>query len=187
MHEAPPPEDPDTPLAFSMEGYPGRLTAPLLPRYWAPNWNSLQSLHKFQQEVGGALRGDNPAPLLIQPGATSGSYYTQIPAAFIPRHGHWLLLPAYHLFGSEVLSLYTPGIAQLSTQPYLALGAADAAQQGWQPGQVLTVTLESGSCTLPLTIMPELPPGIALLPVLAGLPGALLPAWGTLAGEEGGR
>ena len=163
-----------------MEGFAGCPPAPLLPRYWAPGWNSLQSLHKFQQEVNGPLRGDMPGPLLISPVTAASDYYTQIPAAFTAEHERWLLLPAYHIFGSEALSLLSPGIAELAVPPYLALSAADARQHGWQEGQVLTVTKQSWSCALPLTIRPDISPGIAIIPVLDGLPGGLLPAWGTL-------
>jgi NADH-quinone oxidoreductase subunit G len=40
VHEPRPPQDPDSPLAFSMEGYQGeRLPAALIPYAWAPAWN----------------------------------------------------------------------------------------------------------------------------------------------------
>ena len=50
-----PPHDPDAPLSFSMEGFHGPPPAALIPRYWAPGWNSVQALNKFQEEVGGPL------------------------------------------------------------------------------------------------------------------------------------
>ena len=61
------PDDPDTPLAFSMEGYPGNPPPSLIPRFWAPGWNSVQALNKFQDEVGGPLRGGDPGERLIEP------------------------------------------------------------------------------------------------------------------------
>ncbi|MDX9971456.1 MAG: NADH-quinone oxidoreductase subunit NuoG [FCB group bacterium] len=39
-----PPEDPDSPLAFSMEGYRGKAPSSLSPNFWAPGWNSVQSV-----------------------------------------------------------------------------------------------------------------------------------------------
>src|SRR5262249_51446711 len=57
VHEPKPPEDPDSPLAHSMEGYPCQPPSPLIPFFWAPGWNSVQSANKYQQEVGGPLRG----------------------------------------------------------------------------------------------------------------------------------
>ncbi len=65
VHEQRPPESVDSPLAFSMEGHSSRDSA-LTTSYWAPAWNSVQSLNKFQHEVGGALRGGDPGRLLIE-------------------------------------------------------------------------------------------------------------------------
>ncbi len=67
VHEPKPPDDPDTPLAFSMEGYQDQPPAPLISRYWSPGWNSVQALNKFQQEVGGPLNGGDPGKRLIEP------------------------------------------------------------------------------------------------------------------------
>ncbi len=67
VHEPQPPDDPDSPLAFSMEGYDGQPPPALLPAFWAPGWNSVQALNKFQIEVGGPLRGGDPGRRLIEP------------------------------------------------------------------------------------------------------------------------
>ena len=67
VYEPKPPEDPDSPLNFSMEGFHGDPPPALIPRFWAPGWNSVQSLNKFQEEVGGPLRGGNPGRRLIEP------------------------------------------------------------------------------------------------------------------------
>jgi len=80
VHEPPPPDDPDTPLTFSMEGSPEQPPSSLLSRYWKPGWNSVQALNKSQQEVGGPLRGDSVGVKLIQPTGTAG-YYAGIPQA----------------------------------------------------------------------------------------------------------
>ena len=62
-----PPHDSDAPLSFSMEGLHGPPPPALIPRYWAPGWNSVQALNKFQEEVGGPLRGGDPGQRLIEP------------------------------------------------------------------------------------------------------------------------
>jgi NADH-quinone oxidoreductase subunit G len=68
VHELqPPPNDPDAPMTFSMEGYPGQPPPPLIPIFWAPRWNSAQAVTKFQDEVGGPLRGGDPGVRLIEP------------------------------------------------------------------------------------------------------------------------
>src|SRR3546814_3856382 len=76
------PQDADTALSFSMEGYngvgsPDRPGA-LLPYAWAPGWNSPQAWNKFQQEVGGNLRGGNPGQQLFAVGATQ-TYFHDVP------------------------------------------------------------------------------------------------------------
>ena len=76
MHEPRPPDDPDSPLAFSMEGYPlPPDSSALIGRYWAPGWNSNQAINKFQIEAGGALRGGPVGCRLIQPGGSGRTNY----------------------------------------------------------------------------------------------------------------
>ena len=48
VHEPEQPDDPDAPLSFSMEGYPGNPPPALIPRFWAPGWNSVQALTSFR-------------------------------------------------------------------------------------------------------------------------------------------
>jgi NADH-quinone oxidoreductase subunit G len=69
VSEPKPPDDPDSPLAFSMEGSREQPPPALIARYWAPGWNSVQALNKFQQEIGGPLRGGDPGVRLIEPEA----------------------------------------------------------------------------------------------------------------------
>ena len=52
VHEPKPPDDRDSALAFSMEGFAGEPPPALIPRFWAPGWNSVQSVNKFQGDVG---------------------------------------------------------------------------------------------------------------------------------------
>ena len=113
VHEPKPPEDHDSPLAFSMEGYEGQPPAPFISRFWWPGWNSVQALNKFQQEVGGPLRGGDPGKRLIEPGRTDhASFFNDVPEAFTPGDNEWLLVPLYQIFGSEELSILSPGIAE---------------------------------------------------------------------------
>ena len=56
VHEPKPPDDPDSPLSFSMEGNPDQPPSALLPFFWTPGWNSIQAVNKFQAEIGGPLR-----------------------------------------------------------------------------------------------------------------------------------
>jgi NADH-quinone oxidoreductase subunit G len=139
VQEPKPTEDADSPLAFSMEGYEGQPPAPLIPRYWSPGWNSVQALNKYQEEIGGMLKGDNSGIRLIEPltlpsslpsregqvpplpsgerakvrGETAAeiSYFQHIPDADLSKKGEKPDLPSYRIFGSEELSAYSPAIA----------------------------------------------------------------------------
>ena len=112
VHEPKPPEDPDSPLSFSMEGYGGQPPAPLIPRYCSPGWNSVQALNKFQQEVGGPLKGGDPGKRLIEPMQKGKpEYFTDIPAEPVAGRDQ-PPAPEYHIFGSEELSAQSPAIVK---------------------------------------------------------------------------
>jgi len=179
IHEPMPLEDPDAPLAFSMEGYTEAPPSPLISRYWAPGWNSVQGLNKFQSEVAGPLRDGDPGLRLIQPSSSRPGPRAEIPPAFDAQADRWLILPAFHVFGSEELSRQAPGVASLSPEPYLGLNPEEARKLGAEEGDTLELELAGGAYSLPLRIRPGLCRGVALLPSgLPGLEGAVLPAWG---------
>jgi NADH-quinone oxidoreductase subunit G len=170
VHEPQPPEDHDSPLAFSMEGYPNQPPPPLIPRFWAPRWNSIQSLNKFQEEVAGPLRGGNPGRRLIEPGSDSpGRYFDEVPEAFVRREGYLLVVPGYHAFGSEELSILSPALAELAPKPYIAVNPEDAARLVVNKDELVDVALSITSHYLPVRITPTVPPGLAVVPM--GLPG----------------
>ena len=177
VHEPKPPADDDSPLAFSMEGYDGRPPADLIQRFWAPGWNSVQALNKFQAEIGGPLRGGDPGRRLIEPAPDATiSYFREIPSAK-PADGEWILVAVHHIFGSEELSMASAGVAERSPQPYLALNAEDAAELGTAAGEEVEVTWDSRRHRLPVRLMPSLPRRVAGMPVgLPGWPGLNLPA-----------
>lgn len=199
VFEQQPAADSDSPLSFSMEGYPGQPPSALIPRYWAPGWNSVQSLNRFQQEVGGALRGGNPGVRLIEPPAQDGrsqgpgqeaiapnqtKYRGVSPPAFVRRAGEWLLLPSYHIFGSEELSALSPPIAELAPRPALALGLEDAAELGLTDGDAVQIAVGEVLHTLPLRIEDSLPRGVAGWPAgLVGAPWLALPTMAALSKE----
>jgi len=183
VSEPKPPEDPDSPLAFSMEGYKGQPPSALIPRYWSPGWNSVQSLNKFQEEVGGLLKGGSPGRRLI--GAadkTEPAYFDEIPASFEPHPDEFLTIPLYHIFGSDPLSHMASAIHERTPAPYLALSEKDAEKLGVDEGQKVQIELDAYSLSLPARFSP-LPAGTIGLPV--GLPAipAALTTWGKLSVE----
>jgi NADH-quinone oxidoreductase subunit G len=170
VSEPKPPDDPDTPLAFSMEGYKGIPPSALISNYWAPGWNSVQSLNKFQSEVAGPLLGGDPGRRLISTPENTRPAYFKAPTASA-KPGAWRLVPLYHIFGSEPLSMHSPGVAERAPQPYLALNPADAQNLKIQAGENLQITIREQKITMPLRLNPTLAPGLAGFPV--GLPDAL--------------
>ena len=175
VHEPKPPEDPDSPLNFSMEGAAVAPPPAVTPFFWAPGWNSIQSVNKYQEEIAGPLRGGVPGVRLIEPdGAPRPS--AAVPAAFAPRAGEWLLAPLHHIFGSDELSRRAPAIASLTPPTYVALNPDDAAALQVREGEEVTVA----GARLPVKILPDLPHGVAGLPV--GLDGPAPPfnVWSTV-------
>jgi NADH-quinone oxidoreductase subunit G len=178
ISEPKPPDDPDSPLSFSMEGTPDKPPAALIPFFWSPGWNSIQATNTYQKEIGGPLRGGEAGARMFEPAAGNGqSYFSAIPSAFEPREDEWLLMPMYHFFGSDELSQAGRGIAELVTKPHVALNSAELTE-----GTEVEVSCSSGRFRLPVRIRTDLPRGVACLS--AGLPpltGITLPAWGKIA------
>jgi NADH-quinone oxidoreductase subunit G len=184
LHEPKPPADADSPLAFTMEG---RLTQPppsLITRFWAPGWNSDQSLNKFQIEVGGALRGGDPGVRLIEPSnGSSGRYFPGRAAPAAQAPGTLTLVPRYHVFGSEELSILSRGVAQRVPAVCIAMSSDDARALGLSEGSRARVTPSgSGTVELPVVIR-SLPAGVASVPWgVPGMPLRALPASARVAG-----
>ncbi|HEU5401562.1 MAG TPA: NADH-quinone oxidoreductase subunit NuoG, partial [Terriglobales bacterium] len=176
--EPKPPVDPDSGLSYTMEGAPLQPPGALQPFFWSPGWNSIQSVNKFQSEIGAALRAGDAGVRLIEPSGV-GEYFTQIPIHFARREQEWLVIPIEHIFGSEELSRHAPAIATLAFTPYLALNATDASELGAND-ETSQIEIELGGAKhrLPVKILPDLPAGVAGVP--NGLPaafGEVFPAW----------
>ena len=166
VHEPQPPEDPDSPLHFSMEGTSKQQPSGLTTFFWAPGWNSVQATNKYQSEIGGSLRGGDPGVRLIEPskGATP-EYFTDIPEQFSRDATEWVAAPVHHIFGSEELSARAEGVSQLVPDSYVVLNPADAKRFG--DGEEITVALEIGSSIYTERVKTDstLPEGIVGVPV----------------------
>jgi NADH-quinone oxidoreductase subunit G len=66
VSETKPPEDPDSPLIFSMEGQLENPPSSLVPFYWSPGWNSVQALYTYLDEPNGSMKGGDPGIRLIE-------------------------------------------------------------------------------------------------------------------------
>lgn len=182
VSEPKPPEDPDSPLSFTMEGYQGQAPSSLIPFFWSPGWNSVQSVNKYQTEVGGPLRNGDPGIRLItNENKGKMTYFKDVPEPFKPLPDRLLMVPVHHIFGSEELSIMSPGIAERAPEPYVAINAEDAIELRVEEGQLLDFTINGQAYRLPVKVSVIIARGTAGLP--SGLPGvycAELPAWAIL-------
>lgn len=170
VSEPKPAEDVDTPLSFTMEGYRGEPPSPLIPFFWSPGWNSVQSVNKYQQEIGGHLHGGDPGIRLLEPHLNGGpKYFHEAPDTFVTVPGHVHIMPLYHIFGSEELSMYTHGIAKNAADYCcLYLNPDDLARWNIAPGNWVTVEMDHHTCRLVATPNHWMPHGLA--GVTAGMP-----------------
>ncbi|WP_143310442.1 NADH-quinone oxidoreductase subunit NuoG [Chitinophaga vietnamensis] len=172
VSEPKPPEDTDTALSFTMEGYRGEPPSSMIPFFWWPGWNSVQSVNKFQQEIGGQLHDGDSGKRLLEPLPANGNghtpYFREVPQPFIPLAGHLLLVPLYHIYGSEELSVHTPGVAERIPAPYIMLHSEDAKRFQVAAGHLLYFMDKGHQYALPVVINDTLQRGAAGIPV--GLP-----------------
>lgn len=178
VSEQKPLSDNDSPLSFTMEGFRGIPPASAIPFYWSPGWNSVQSVAKYQEEPGGALRGGDPGIRLFKERTGIASVvFTDIPEAYVERPGKWLMLPQYHVLGSGELSIYTNALASLSPEPFVLLSAGDARKMSIEEGDTIKLSADHSTCLLTARLNNKLCDGIVL--VYAGLYSLDAPAWGS--------
>jgi len=180
VHEPAPVPDADSALSYSLEGLqPPAAPAALRTRTWWPGWNSSNGLHKFGEELA-AVRPAPPSGVRLLDDAERGREFTPVgaPARFAARDGELLLVALHHIFGSEELSMHTPGVRELAPAPYIGLNADDAERLGAREGDPLRLWLPWMDMSAPLKLIPSLPSGTAGLPRgLPGVPYLPLPAW----------
>jgi NADH-quinone oxidoreductase subunit G len=178
VSEPKPPIDPDSPLSYTMEGYRGLPPSSMIPFFWSPGWNSVQSINKYQQEVGGPLRGGDPGIRLFEGTDGTPEYFTSVPEKFISMEGHLLMVPVHHIFGSEELSARSPSVAERGPKPYVNLNPEDATHFNVKENELLSFEVDGQPYRLPVKFNDSIPKGIGGLPYgLHGLPFVELPAW----------
>lgn len=167
VNEQQPPDDPDSPLSFSMEGFRGGdRPSTDISFFWSAGWNSIQSVNKFQNEVGGSLHGGDPGSRLIESkDVTQPSFFTEVPAS---SNGQLQAVPFHHIFGSEEHSVHTPAVQERMPSSYVALNNDDAEQNGIQDGAELTITVGDQQLTLPVQVSNTVAKGVVGIPL--GLP-----------------
>ncbi len=168
VSEQKPAEDPDSPLSYTMEGLRSLPPSSLIPYFWSPGWNSVQSTNKYQEEIGGALRGGDPGVCVVKPQGREAVYFTGIPQAFHRKQNEFLVVPFHHIFGTEQLSSLSPAVAERSPKPYVALNPQDAMTLQKKEGELIAMKIDGKPHQLPVKFNATIPFGVAGFPV--GLP-----------------
>lgn len=181
VSEPKPPEDPDSALTFTMEGYRGEPPSSIIPFFWSPGWNSVQSINKYQIEVGGPLHGGDPGRRLIEANQNEFNFFNPIQDSFKYIDGQFFFLPVYHIFGSDELSNMSPAIQERIPNPYILLNEVVMEKLNIKEGDTLEIEFENDKIKLPVILNKKIPERIAGLPKnLPGIPFINLPVWGKI-------
>lgn len=167
VSEPKPPVDQDSPLSYTMEGSRLRPPSSAIPFFWAPGWNSIQAVNKYQQETGGALKGGDPGIRLLEPSPDGAKYFDSIPPRFQPEAGEVLVVPIHHIFGSEEMSSIAPAVAQRCASPQIVIGTKLASALEADEDKVIRLMVNGKVYSYPASINKDLPESVACLP--AGL------------------
>jgi NADH-quinone oxidoreductase subunit G len=154
----------------------------MIPFFWSPGWNSVQSVNKYQEEVGASLRGGDPGVMIN--GAVKGKprpYYSDLPERFRPSAGRLWVVPVHHIFGSDELSARSAPVASRLPQPYLLVNRSDATALKRAEGEEAEMEIAGAHLRLPVVLSDSLPQGVAALPFgLPQVPYTDIPAWCTI-------
>ncbi|MBL4819660.1 MAG: molybdopterin-dependent oxidoreductase, partial [Gammaproteobacteria bacterium] len=170
VHEGKQPQDTESVMAFSMEGESALVDSAVMASSWAPQWNSNQSVSKFQDEVGGELKQGNPGIKLITKNKKAGGYQQLTSPQKLPE-GAFSIVEAFQIFGSDELSNYAEPIQQRLTHSYAAISPVDATALQLQNNDSLELKLNGAATEFPVCIREKVKPGTVV--VFNGGPGFL--------------
>jgi NADH-quinone oxidoreductase subunit G len=176
------PQDTDSPLAFSMEGQPERPASSLVPFYWTPGWNSVQSMYNYLNQPNGSMKGGDPGIRLIEPTQNRKISYFNINSKNVDlKEGEWLIVPVYQIFGSDELSSVGPSLAQRIREPFVFLNQRDAEILSIEDNNLVRLLISKIELKLKVKIENSLQPGLAGLSVnLPDVPFIDLPCHGKI-------
>lgn len=168
VHEPKPPVDNDSALTFTMEGHQGDVPSSMIPFFWSPGWNSAQAINKYQIEVGGPLHGGDPGLRLIEPSGGSPVYFKDVPTKYTVSPGEILLVPLYHIFGSEELSSYSPSVGERIPRTKLLCSSKTFSSMGLGDESDFRIRVQEDLIDIVIEIDDSMQEGIAALS--SGLP-----------------
>ncbi len=181
VHEPKPPDDEDSPLAYSMEPFNGPGSPYLNPYYWSPGWNSVQATVKYIEEPDGSVRGGNPGVLLLRNKKDiRAEYYKDIAASAKPEAGKLYFVRIDLIFGSEELSSAGEAISGMIPDPFIVLNKAEADRLNLASGDRLKVVVNKHDIIVNFITDNAAGNGLAGLALSTRHPFISLPAWGTV-------
>jgi NADH-quinone oxidoreductase subunit G len=159
VHEPQQAIDNDSALSFSMEGVQQEAPSSLRAFTWSPGWNSNQSIHKFQAEVGGEDKQGNAGSLVFAKANTLVPYSktVQVRSKLIAKH---------HIFGSEALSSHSPEIETLMPLPYLMMNDTSAKQLQVKSNDGLQYQLGDVEIQFAVLVDDDIPDGCLVYPII---------------------
>lgn len=144
VHEPMQPKDLSSPLTFSMEGYVGDKTNPnMLPFVYAAGWHSPQAWNKYQDKVGGVLKGGDVGIRLFDHLPKTATVYEDFvikpsrPSSLFEERAS--LVPVYDLFASGMLSHRSEVVASQITPPAFYINQDDATKWLIKQGDHLAI------------------------------------------------
>ncbi|MEG2431828.1 MAG: NADH-quinone oxidoreductase subunit G, partial [Acinetobacter sp.] len=166
VHEPKQPIDLDSALTFSMEGYVGAETpAALVPFAWSAGWNSPQAWNKFQDKVGGHLKGGDSGVRLFDRLAKRAARTFVAPTPVVAHAESFRLVPMHHIFASGEFTVKTPAMESRIPNAMFTVGEQDAALLNVQDGQKITVQAGETTISLPVQVIEYLPAGYIGYPI----------------------
>jgi NADH-quinone oxidoreductase subunit G len=135
-------QDPDSPLAFSMEGQKEYPPSSMVPFYWTPGWNSVQALYNYLDEPNGSMKGGDPGIRLIEPiKGIKNIYFEQGSRITDVKKDEWLIIPVYQIFGSDELSSVGSSILQRVQEPFVLMNEKDASMIAVNNGDIVQLEI----------------------------------------------
>ena len=171
VHEPMQPKDLDTGLTFSMEGYSGKQAkGSMIPFANAAGWNSPQAWNKYQDKVGGSLKGGDPGIRLFDQleRLTLRQYVapeTLSTATTDIEKGQAKLVPIYNIYASSIMASRSPIVAAQLPVATWRVGIDDAKDWGVSEGDYLAIEIDNQQITLPVQVVYYLAEGCIGYPV----------------------
>ncbi len=171
VHEPMQPKDLDTGLTFSMEGYSGQQTpGSMIPFASSAGWNSPQAWNKYQDKVGGSLKGGDPGIRLFDKGERLAKRQYVAPEMTSAsrtdlQQGQAKLVPLYNIYASSIMASRSPVVAEQLPIATWCISIDDAKEWGINAGDYLAIEVDQQQMTLPVQLVDYLAEGCIGYPV----------------------